>query len=79
MESDKKYICAHCNLSTDICKYGGKSEPICYKCAGLTKDYEVAKGSGVKIHREEPKTQRNEKCPCQSGKKFKQCCLIKSI
>lgn len=27
--------------------------------------------------REEPKTGRNEPCPCGSGRKFKQCCLNK--
>jgi uncharacterized protein YecA (UPF0149 family) len=28
--------------------------------------------------RTEPKTQRNELCPCGSGRKFKNCCLSKS-
>ena len=26
-------------------------------------------------HRTEPKTGRNAKCPCGSGKKYKKCCL----
>ncbi|MFK5915411.1 MAG: SEC-C metal-binding domain-containing protein, partial [Woeseiaceae bacterium] len=28
-------------------------------------------------HRENPKTGRNDSCPCGSGKKYKKCCLIK--
>jgi hypothetical protein len=26
--------------------------------------------------REEPKVQRNEPCPCNSGKKYKKCCIL---
>lgn len=33
-----------------------------------------AKRGGVTVQREEPKTGRNDPCPCGSGKKFKQCC-----
>ncbi len=29
--------------------------------------------------REEPKTQRNELCPCTSGKKYKKCCINKKL
>ncbi len=33
--------------------------------------------SGVEtVRRAAPKTGRNEPCPCQSGKKYKQCCLM---
>jgi uncharacterized protein YecA (UPF0149 family) len=28
------------------------------------------------IKRDEPKINRNEPCPCGSGKKYKKCCLI---
>ena len=31
----------------------------------------------VKMIRNEPRTSRNDKCPCGSGKKFKKCCLYK--
>jgi SEC-C motif len=30
---------------------------------------------GFTIHRDTPRTGRNEPCPCGSGKKFKRCCL----
>jgi uncharacterized protein len=33
-----------------------------------------AKRGGGTVQREEPKTGRNDPCPCGSGKKFKQCC-----
>lgn len=66
--------CAYCDR-TDICKYGGDSQPICYKCAGIDQDGNVFKGGGISIKRNEPKIQRNENCPCGSGKKFKKCCL----
>jgi uncharacterized protein len=33
-----------------------------------------AKRGGVTVHHDEPKTGRNDPCPCGSGKKFKQCC-----
>ncbi|MCA9066566.1 MAG: SEC-C domain-containing protein, partial [Planctomycetaceae bacterium] len=29
------------------------------------------------IFRDEPKTGRNDPCPCGSGKKYKKCCLKK--
>lgn len=29
----------------------------------------------VPHRREEPKINRNEPCPCESGKKYKKCCL----
>ena len=32
--------------------------------------------SSVSTVVKEPKIQRNEKCPCGSGKKYKKCCLI---
>lgn len=32
-----KETCAYCT-NTDICKYGSKSEPICFKCAGMPKE-----------------------------------------
>ena len=33
-----------------------------------------AKRGAATVQREEPKTGRNDPCPCGSGKKFKQCC-----
>lgn len=33
-----------------------------------------AKRGGATVQRDEPKTGRNDPCPCGSGKKFKQCC-----
>lgn len=33
-----------------------------------------AKRGGTTVQHEEPKTGRNDPCPCGSGKKFKQCC-----
>lgn len=33
-----------------------------------------AKRGGGTVQRDEPKTGRNDPCPCGSGKKFKQCC-----
>ena len=33
-----------------------------------------AKRGGATVHHDEPKTGRNDPCPCGSGKKFKQCC-----
>ena len=33
-----------------------------------------AKRGGVTVQRDEPKTGRNDACPCGSGKKYKQCC-----
>jgi len=33
-----------------------------------------AKRGGVTVQHEEPKSGRNDPCPCGSGKKFKQCC-----
>lgn len=33
-----------------------------------------AKRGGVTLERDDPKTGRNDPCPCGSGKKFKQCC-----
>lgn len=31
------------------------------------------------MNRKPPRVGRNEPCPCGSGKKFKKCCLIKSV
>lgn len=65
--------CAYCP-STNICKYGGNSEPICYKCAG----HELMEGTkGETFLRISPKLQRNDKCSCGSGKKYKKCCINK--
>jgi uncharacterized protein YecA (UPF0149 family) len=36
-----------------------------------------AQTSSTTYRREEPKTGRNEICPCGSGLKFKRCCLNK--
>ncbi len=33
-----------------------------------------AKRGGVTVQRDEPKSGRNDPCPCGSGKKYKQCC-----
>ena len=33
-----------------------------------------AKRGGMTVQREEPKSGRNDPCPCGSGKKYKQCC-----
>ena len=33
----------------------------------------------VQMARKPPKVGRNEPCPCNSGKKFKNCCLKQSI
>lgn len=33
-----------------------------------------AKRGGMTVQRDEPKSGRNDPCPCGSGKKFKQCC-----
>ena len=38
--------------------------------------FRKSKGTPVDV-RTEPKIQRNEPCPCESGKKYKKCCLNK--
>ena len=35
-----------------------------------------ARDMSVTVSREEPKTGRNDPCPCGSGKKFKKCCGV---
>lgn len=58
-----------------------KHTPILRPLSDLAKhceDLGFVKGSGVTIRRELPKVNRNEKCPCGSGKKYKQCCLIQT-
>ena len=39
------------------------------------------KGKHLKSNEQhqQPKTGRNDPCPCQSGKKYKQCCALKNI
>lgn len=61
-------ICFYCGVEgRPIYKYGGKGEPICTTCIGLSHPpREVVASLG-----------RNEKCYCGSGKKFKTCCLKK--
>jgi uncharacterized protein YecA (UPF0149 family) len=45
-----------------------------YKFSHLTKAQREAILSDVRI---EPKINRNEPCPCGSGKKYKHCCINK--
>ena len=58
--------CAVCGKYVPIYKYGGDSQPLCYKCANRGCE---------QIVRKEPKIGRNEPCPCGSGKKYKKCCI----
>jgi len=59
--------CTYCDR-TDIYKYGGKSQPICYACANGGGKYNPPYIRPVKIG-------RNEICPCGSSKKYKNCCI----
>jgi preprotein translocase subunit SecA len=46
--------------------------------AEMLKTRKIRKQLGIRLpsyKREEPKIQRNELCPCGSGKKYKNCCL----
>ena len=42
---------------------------LCYSCANRHPDFKH-------VQRTEPKIGRNDKCPCRSGKKYKNCCGI---
>lgn len=70
---EDKEECFYCG-SNDIFKYGGKSEPICEGCADNGARYGIF-GPHKPYVRETPKIGRNEKCPCESGKKYKNCCI----
>lgn len=57
--------CALCH-KPEVLKTDSKGFPLCARCA-----------SPVTLPRRvEQEPRRNEPCPCQSGKKFKKCCLI---
>jgi len=58
-------VCYACG-SDKIYKYDGHG-PICKRCCN----------GGPPPIKVEPKTGRNESCPCKSGKKYKKCCLNK--
>jgi uncharacterized protein YecA (UPF0149 family) len=57
-------LCEKCGKRNAI-KTDGDSKLVCHHCAvGLPEPYH------------KPKTQhRNDKCACDSGKKFKHCCM----
>lgn len=40
-------------------------------------DFKVSMKKQVQLAREGKKIQRNDKCPCESGKKYKSCCIDK--
>ncbi len=60
----KKDVCEVCN-TRDAIKTNGESKLVCHHCAaGLPEPF-----------RNPPRQRRNEKCACNSNKKFKNCCL----
>ncbi len=61
-------ICEQCGKREAI-KTNGEAKWVCYHCAvGLPEPFRKGKTQG-----------RNDKCACDSGKKFKHCCLRKTI
>jgi len=60
--------CHNCG-SPDILKHDGQSRAWCGPCLGETAAIKPAQSN---------KVQRNAKCPCGLGKKYKQCCIDKS-
>lgn len=63
------------NKNCDVCakrqaiKTDGESRSVCHHCAaGLPEPF-----------RNPPRQRRNEKCACNSNKKFKNCCLRTNI
>ena len=64
----KKDVCEVCNTREAI-KTNGESKHVCGHCAaGLPEPF-----------KNPPRQRRNEKCACNSSKKFKNCCLRKTI
>ncbi len=62
-------FCAYCGEFKKIYKYGGKSEPICQKCAlGYDPDEPMIPWRKGEVQ------SRNAPCNCGSGKKYKKCC-----
>lgn len=64
----KNTDCEVCNKRKAI-KTDGESRNVCHHCAaGLPEPF-----------RNSPRQRRNEKCACNSNKKFKNCCLRKTF
>ena len=60
--------CEQC-LKRRAIKTDSEGKCLCHHCAaGLPEPY-----------RNPPRQRRNDKCACKSGKKFKHCCLRKTI
>lgn len=80
--------CAQCGAG--VCEDHCDDEGQCFKCSlaqGETlhdedcgpncndEDHWMPLGPGNTIVRTEAKINRNDPCPCKSGKKYKKCCL----
>lgn len=62
----------------NACQVCGKREAIKTDSASRNVCHKCARGN-VEPFRNPPRQRRNNKCNCNSGKKFKYCCLRESI
>ena len=69
VEMQRGDACTNCG-STDVVKHDGKSRGWCGPCLNMAPKKKQKPATSHKI-------QRNEQCPCKSGKKYKKCCLNK--
>lgn len=76
VKSDKKIESietCQCELSTDVSF--GKSTHASTSSSKCSCGYKPAKYKATPVTKK-MKIGRNDKCPCNSGKKYKKCCLI---